>query len=296
MPRLPEVSKADAHPFAQTLYQMIFGDRDPVVEPGTASGTPGNWWTVFALVPDAFDHTTAGFQFYRSPEPQARARAARARPDARRLGRRQHVRVQPALQSDARRRLQRRTGRRDPLVVGRRLLDAGRACRACVHRRVERRPRSGPRRALRRAAPAPVERGDPRAHVHHVHLRDARHDEPGAAARIRRRRRPGRRDRRPVGTAWRTRRDGRRRRAPTTGAETARGLQVADDLLALRLELLGRDEALVAEFGELLESFGASTAAGAGGWSGGSALHRVAHVLRRRASSRPPRRLRPGRR
>jgi len=47
---------------------MIFGDRDPVAEPGTASGTPGNWWTVFALVPDAFDHTTAGFQFYRSPD------------------------------------------------------------------------------------------------------------------------------------------------------------------------------------------------------------------------------------
>ncbi len=49
---------------------MLFGDRDPVTEPGTASGTPGNWWTVFALVPDAFDHTTAGFQFYRSPERQ----------------------------------------------------------------------------------------------------------------------------------------------------------------------------------------------------------------------------------
>ncbi len=49
---------------------MLFGDRDPVAEPGTASGTPGNWWTVFALVPDAFDHTTAGFQFYRSPERQ----------------------------------------------------------------------------------------------------------------------------------------------------------------------------------------------------------------------------------
>ncbi len=46
---------------------MLFGDRDPVDEPGTATGTPGNWWTVFALVPDAFDHATAGFQFYRSP-------------------------------------------------------------------------------------------------------------------------------------------------------------------------------------------------------------------------------------
>lgn len=68
MPRLRQVAKADAHPTAQALYSMLFGDRDPVDEPGTASGTPGNWWTVFALVPDAFDHTTAGFQFYRSPD------------------------------------------------------------------------------------------------------------------------------------------------------------------------------------------------------------------------------------
>ena len=67
MPRLGQVGRDDAHPFAQTMYRMLFADRDPVVEPGTASGTPGNWWTVFALVPDAFDHTTAGFQFYRSP-------------------------------------------------------------------------------------------------------------------------------------------------------------------------------------------------------------------------------------
>ncbi len=50
------------------MYKFLFGDRDPVAEPGTASGTPGDWWTVFALVPDAFDHTTAGFQFYRSPD------------------------------------------------------------------------------------------------------------------------------------------------------------------------------------------------------------------------------------
>lgn len=70
MPRLRQVSKDDAHPFAQALYRMLFGDRDPVVEPGTASGTPGDWWTVFALVPEAFDHTTAGFQFYRSEDRQ----------------------------------------------------------------------------------------------------------------------------------------------------------------------------------------------------------------------------------
>ncbi|CAB4792789.1 MAG: carboxymuconolactone decarboxylase family protein [Actinobacteria bacterium] len=67
MPRLREVHPKDAHPYAQKVYSMLFGDRDPVDEPGTATGTPGNWWTVFALVPDAFDHTTAGFQFYRSP-------------------------------------------------------------------------------------------------------------------------------------------------------------------------------------------------------------------------------------
>lgn len=68
MPRLSQVSADDAHPFAKRMYEALFGDRDPVAEPGTATGTPGNWWTVFALVPDAFDHTTAGFQFYRSPD------------------------------------------------------------------------------------------------------------------------------------------------------------------------------------------------------------------------------------
>ncbi|MGB3811104.1 MAG: carboxymuconolactone decarboxylase family protein [Parvibaculum sp.] len=67
MPRLREVGKDDAHPLAQTIYKVLFGERDPVKEPGTATGTPGNWWTVFAVVPDVFDHAVAGFQFYRSP-------------------------------------------------------------------------------------------------------------------------------------------------------------------------------------------------------------------------------------
>ena len=34
---------------------MLFGERDPVDEPGTATGSPGDWWTVTALVPDLFD-------------------------------------------------------------------------------------------------------------------------------------------------------------------------------------------------------------------------------------------------
>ena len=47
---------------------MLFGDRDPVAEPGTAAGTPGDWWTVFALVPDALIHASHGFAFYRSED------------------------------------------------------------------------------------------------------------------------------------------------------------------------------------------------------------------------------------
>jgi alkylhydroperoxidase family enzyme len=66
MPRLRQVPKADAHDSAQKIYTMLFGDRDPIRQPGTATGTPGNWWTVFAGAPDIFDHAVAGFQLYRS--------------------------------------------------------------------------------------------------------------------------------------------------------------------------------------------------------------------------------------
>ena len=68
MPRLREVPRSEVHPFGEVMYGLLFGDRDPVTDPGTASGTPGNWWTVTALVPDAFDHITGGLQFYRSPK------------------------------------------------------------------------------------------------------------------------------------------------------------------------------------------------------------------------------------
>ena len=68
MPRLRQVPRADAPADVQKVYDMLFGGRDPVAEPGTSTGTPGNWWTVFALVPDCFRHAVAGFAFYRSPE------------------------------------------------------------------------------------------------------------------------------------------------------------------------------------------------------------------------------------
>ncbi|MDZ7588847.1 MAG: carboxymuconolactone decarboxylase family protein [Parasphingorhabdus sp.] len=67
MPRLREVPKAEVDDeYVQRLYTALFGERDPVAEPGTATGSPGNWWTVFANVPDAFRHITEGFGFYRS--------------------------------------------------------------------------------------------------------------------------------------------------------------------------------------------------------------------------------------
>src|SRR5262245_6476096 len=66
MPRLRQVPRAEAPPDVQQVYDFLFGDRDPVAEPGTATGTPGNWWTVFALVPDILDHAVAGFRLYGS--------------------------------------------------------------------------------------------------------------------------------------------------------------------------------------------------------------------------------------
>jgi alkylhydroperoxidase family enzyme len=52
MSRLRQVSAAEASPEIRELYQQFFGDRDPVASPGTATGTPGDYWTTFALVPD----------------------------------------------------------------------------------------------------------------------------------------------------------------------------------------------------------------------------------------------------
>jgi alkylhydroperoxidase family enzyme len=66
MPRLRQVPRAEAAPSVVPLYDLIFGDRDPVAQPGTATGSPGDWWTVFALVPDVFEHAVAGFALYRS--------------------------------------------------------------------------------------------------------------------------------------------------------------------------------------------------------------------------------------
>jgi alkylhydroperoxidase family enzyme len=78
MPRLREVPRHESNaPIVTIMYDLLFGpDRDPVADPGTATGTPGDWWTVFALVPDVLQHCVDGFGLYQSPartlDPQLR--------------------------------------------------------------------------------------------------------------------------------------------------------------------------------------------------------------------------------
>jgi alkylhydroperoxidase family enzyme len=67
MPRLRMVPRSELHPFGEVMFGLLFGDRDPIDDPGTPSGTPGDWWPVFANSPDCFDHCCGGFQYYRSP-------------------------------------------------------------------------------------------------------------------------------------------------------------------------------------------------------------------------------------
>ena len=68
MPILRQVPRAEASdPIVIRMYDFLFGDRDPVAEPGTATGTPGDWWTTFALAPDILKHCVDGFAVYRNP-------------------------------------------------------------------------------------------------------------------------------------------------------------------------------------------------------------------------------------
>ena len=67
MPRLRQVPKSEVEaPIVTLMYDYLFEGRDPVTEPGTADGTRGDWWTVFALVPDVFEHAVQGFALYQS--------------------------------------------------------------------------------------------------------------------------------------------------------------------------------------------------------------------------------------
>ncbi|WP_026313855.1 carboxymuconolactone decarboxylase family protein [Actinomadura flavalba] len=72
MPRLRRVPRAEAEAREDRLvlyfYDRLFGpDRDPGApdDPGTATGSPGDWWSVFALDPAIFKHCVQGFGVYR---------------------------------------------------------------------------------------------------------------------------------------------------------------------------------------------------------------------------------------
>ncbi|MBB4631029.1 carboxymuconolactone decarboxylase family protein [Sphingosinicella soli] len=68
MPVLRQVPRAEIKDeVVERYYTRLFGDRCPVAEPGTATGTPGDWWTVYALSPDIFQHAVDGFALYRNP-------------------------------------------------------------------------------------------------------------------------------------------------------------------------------------------------------------------------------------
>ncbi len=69
MPRLRPVARSESDaPSVTTAYDLLFGDRDPVAAPGTATGTAGDWWTTFANSPDTLQHNMQGFAYYLSPK------------------------------------------------------------------------------------------------------------------------------------------------------------------------------------------------------------------------------------
>ena len=63
MPRLREVPRAEVtDERILYFYDRLFApDRDPAADHGTATGTPGDWWTVFAQDPHVFRHAVGGF-------------------------------------------------------------------------------------------------------------------------------------------------------------------------------------------------------------------------------------------
>ena len=72
MSRLRQVARSDTDdPVVHGMYDLVFGKGvDPLAEgaPRTDTGSRGDWWTTFALVPDVLEHAVAGFVLYRSPD------------------------------------------------------------------------------------------------------------------------------------------------------------------------------------------------------------------------------------
>ena len=185
MPRLREVPRAEVtDERILYFYDRLFApDRDPAVDHGTATGTPGDWWTVFAQSPDVFRHAVRGFALYRNADldpvlrelGQCRAGWARGSQfvfsqhckQMRALGMTEEkIQSIPHWQTaDCYSPLERAVlAYTDGLV-----LDGGRV----------------PDGVFARAQAAPLRRGDPAAHLHHLHVRHACDHVAGAAPGVR---------------------------------------------------------------------------------------------------------------
>ena len=69
MKRLRQISRKDTDdPLTLMMYDLLFGDRDPVEQPGTDTGSPGDWWPAFANSPGVLQHAVDGFGLYQSPD------------------------------------------------------------------------------------------------------------------------------------------------------------------------------------------------------------------------------------
>lgn len=57
MPRIKPLPRAEADPRVISVYDAVFGpDRDPAVSPGTATGTPGDFFTAWGHAPAILAH------------------------------------------------------------------------------------------------------------------------------------------------------------------------------------------------------------------------------------------------
>lgn len=70
MPVLRQVPRSEVtSELVHSYYDRLFGAGvDPVAQPGTATGSPGDWWTVYAIAPDILKHAVEGFAVYRHPD------------------------------------------------------------------------------------------------------------------------------------------------------------------------------------------------------------------------------------
>lgn len=64
MPRIKQMPLSGVHENGKKYYEAIFEGRDPVKEPGTRSGSVGDWWTTIALRPYIFDHAAKHMEMY----------------------------------------------------------------------------------------------------------------------------------------------------------------------------------------------------------------------------------------